>query len=186
MLVPAGQVDKLAGQIRGLRPSAGSSVIVAIDGRSGAGKTTLANELASRHACNVIHMDDIYPGWNGLAAATEILADDVLRPIAEHRPAGHRRWNWDADRPDGWADVPTAPIMIVEGCGSGSRKCAPFLSLVVWVDAPRDVRKARGIARDGETFRPHWERWARQEDALFAVERTHDRADIHINGISLT
>ena len=40
------------------------------------------------------------------------------------------------------------------------------------------MRFARGIARDGEAYRPHWERWARQEDALFAADRTRDRADV--------
>ena len=34
----------------------------------------------------------------------------------------------------------------------------------VWVEAPDAARKARALGRDGETFRPHWERWARQED----------------------
>jgi hypothetical protein len=40
----------------------------------------------------------------------------------------------------------------------------------------------RGIERDGETFRPHWRRWAAQEDEHFSVERTAARADIRIDG----
>jgi hypothetical protein len=46
------------------------------------------------------------------------------------------------------------------------------------VEADREVRFARGIARDGEAYRPHWERWARQEGSLFAADGTRDRADI--------
>jgi hypothetical protein len=71
---------------------------------------------------------------------------------------------------------------VVEGVGCGARACAPYLSLLVWVEAPRDVRFARGIARDGEAYRPHWERWARQEQALFAAEGTRERADVIIDG----
>jgi hypothetical protein len=54
--------------------------------------------------------------------------------------------------------------------------------VLLWVEAPRDVRFARGIERDGEAYRPLWERWALQEDALFAVERTRERADFRVDG----
>jgi len=54
------------------------------------------------------------------------------------------------------------------------------VAVSVWVDAARDVRLARGIARDGESYRPHWERWAAQEDALFAADGTRARADLVI------
>jgi hypothetical protein len=44
------------------------------------------------------------------------------------------------------------------------------------------VRFRRGIARDGETYRPHWERWAWQETAHFAAEATACRADVRVDG----
>ena len=34
--------------------------------------------------------------------------------------------------------------------------------------APDEVRYERAMGRDGDTFRPHWERWAAQEEALLA------------------
>ncbi len=79
-------------------------------------------------------------------------------------------------------DVPAAGALIVEGCGSGALAAAPYLSLLVWVDAPHDVRRARGIGRDGEIFRPYWELWAAQERELFAAERTAGRADVRVDG----
>lgn len=182
--VPAGEptdevLDDLAARIRTLPPKAGTSVVVAVDGPAGAGKTTLAGRLAERLGAPVVHMDDIYPGWDGLAEAAGAIAR-VLGDLAAGRPAGHRRWDWANDRYDTWQDVPAAPVLVVEGCGSASRAGAVHLSLIVWVDAPHDLRMARGIERDGEGFRPHWERWARQEDELFAAERTRERADVHV------
>ncbi|GAA4024330.1 hypothetical protein GCM10023063_00190 [Arthrobacter methylotrophus] len=60
-------------------------VIIAIDGRSGAGKTTLAVELAARlrmhHKVSLFHLEDIYPGWNGLAAGIERYVTTVLAPL---------------------------------------------------------------------------------------------------------
>ena len=64
-------------------------VIIAIDGRSGAGKTTLAIELAARlrehHKVSLFHLEDIYPGWNGLAAGIERYVSTVLAPLQPRR-----------------------------------------------------------------------------------------------------
>jgi hypothetical protein len=53
--------------------------------------------------------------------------------------------------------------------------------LLVWTEAPRAGRYRRGIERDGEAYRPHWERWAVQEDAYLAAEDPHARADVVID-----
>lgn len=177
----AALVADLAQRARDARPRAGRTTVVAIDGPAGAGKSTLAAQLAAALDAPVVHMDDIFPGWDGLAVAASAVADQVLKPLAAGEPARYRRWDWTEDRYADWADVPDAPILIIEGCGSGSTPGAPYLSLLVWVDAPHDLRMARGIERDGEAFRPHWERWARQENALFAAERTRERADVRLD-----
>ncbi|WP_199701021.1 uridine kinase family protein [Jiangella rhizosphaerae] len=183
--MPVLSYDALAGRIRGLAPRAGSTTVVAVDGPAGSGKTTLAARLASRlDDAPVVHMDDLYPGWDGLARAAAAVAAEVLEPLAAGRPARYRRWDWHADRWAGWVDVPPAPVLVVEGCGSGSTPGAPYLALLLWVEAPHDVRMARGFERDGDAFRPYWERWARQEAALFAAERTRERADVRIDTAS--
>ena len=87
----AGQTaaDSAAGTLYFMTPA---PVIIAIDGRSGAGKTTLAIELAARlrnhHKVSLFHLEDIYPGWNGLAAGIERYVSTVLAP-AEPRRTGH-------------------------------------------------------------------------------------------------
>ena len=49
----------------------------------------------------------------------------------------------------------------------------------ILVKAPDELRYRRAIDRDGETYRPHWERWAAQEEALFAAySPTYAQADI--------
>ncbi|MEO8283278.1 MAG: aminodeoxychorismate synthase component I, partial [Pseudarthrobacter sp.] len=73
-------------------------VIIAIDGRSGAGKTTLAIELAARlrnhHKVSLFHLEDIYPGWNGLAAGIERYVSTVLTPLSGGEPATWTSWDW--------------------------------------------------------------------------------------------
>ena len=74
-------------------------VIIAIDGRSGSGKTTLAIELAARlrehHKVSLFHLEDIYPGWNGLAAGIERYVTTVLSPLRRGENAEWVSWDWD-------------------------------------------------------------------------------------------
>ena len=177
-------LDDLAAHVYLRPPRAGSTRVLAIDGPGGSGKSTLAARLASVLNAPVVHMDDIYPGWDGLAAAAPLLRDWVLEPLARRRPVRFQRYDWSLGTYREWVDVPAADVLIVEGCGSGSRIVARYISLLLWVEAPREVRFARGIERDGEAYRPSWERWARQEDALFAAEHTRERADHRIDGTS--
>lgn len=166
--------------VRAAPPRAGTTRVVAVDGPSGSGKSTLTQRLSGPLAAPVVRMDDIYPGWDGLEEAVPRLLEWVLEPLAQGGTAGYRRYDWVAGRYAEWHDVPASDVVLVEGCGSGAQACAPRLSLLVWVDAAPAARLARGLARDGETYRPHWERWARQEAAHFAREGTRARADLRL------
>ncbi len=126
-----------------------------------------------RRVAHRVHLDDVYPGWDGLRAAADAVVTDVLGP-----PSGYRRWDWDADRPAGWTDVdPDAPL-VVEGCGALSRASAPLGTLRVWLEAEDTVRWDRAIGRDGAVFAREWARWAAQEDAFIAAEQPAALADV--------
>jgi len=150
---------------------------VLIDGRSGSGKTTLAARLRDswplRAVPRVIALEDFYPGWDGLEEASRIAVRGILEPHASSRLGMYRRWDWDRDAPGAGRFVqPTWPL-VVEGCGLLTPDSHPYADLSIWVDAPEPSRKRRALARDGEGYAPHWERWARQEEAHIA---RHDPA----------
>ncbi|GAA1959211.1 AAA family ATPase [Nocardioides panacihumi] len=156
----------------------GRGRLVCVDGPTGSGKTTLAAALAELAPdAVVVHTDEMLEGWDGLvglAAAVQAL----LEPLARDEVGTWRRWDWLAGA---WAEThalaPTG-LLVLEGVGSWSPYLAPWVTALVWTDAPRDLRMRRGIDRDGDTFAPYWAQWARDEDALFARDRTRDHADV--------
>jgi uridine kinase len=172
----------LARRVRLAPARAGDCRVVAVDGPSGAGKSTLADAIGAELRAQVVRVDDLIPGWGGLDAAAPIIVRDILEPLARGQDASFRRYDWDRQQYAEWRAVPRAAYLVVEGCASGSRIAAPYLALLVWVDAPLDLRFERGMARDGETFRPYWERWEEQSSALFAAEGTAERADVVVDG----
>lgn len=152
--------------------------VVAVDGPSGSGKTVLGAALARDLGAPLVQMDDLFAGWDGLAAAPGLLTEQVLEPLARGGRAAYRRWDWHQDD---WAEeveVPRTDLLVVEGCGSSVGPAAPHVDLAVWVEAPDEARMARGLARDGESYRPHWERWAAQESQVYAADGTRSRAHV--------
>jgi uridine kinase len=160
----------------------GSTKVVAVDGPSGAGKTDFAAALAAGlPGAQLLHMDDLYPGWDGLAQAVTDLYDQVLAPLARREQAAYRRWDWERGSYAGRHLLPATDLLIVEGVGSGANPGSRLESALIWVEANRDERFRRGIERDGESYRPHWRQWAAHEEALFALDGTRDHADLIID-----
>ena len=170
-------IDDLVARTLAAPARCGPTRLVCIDGPSGSGKTELATQLAvALDGVPLLHMDDLYPGWDGLAAGVATLRADVVAPLLAGRPARYRRWDWARDAYAEWHDLGTPPLLVVEGVGAGAVE--GVASLLVWVDAPEEVRYRRAMARDGATYAPLWTRWAAQERAHFAADRTRDRADV--------
>jgi uridine kinase len=164
-------------------PTCGATRLVCIDGPSGSGKSSLARRLSGPLGDPpLVQMDDLYPGWDGLGEAVPLLRDRIVTPLAAGMPARYRRYDWVVGAYAEEHDLGVPPLVLVEGVASGARAIARHATLLIWVEAPLDERFRRGIERDGESYRPHWERWARQEEAHFVAEATRSRADLRVDG----
>lgn len=137
--------------------------------------------MAGATGAPVVHMDDLYDGWSGLPGVAEQLAT-LLRPLAAGAPGHYRRYDWHARAFAETVEVPPAPLVVVEGVGSGALAIADLHTVLVWIEVPRDVRLRRGIERDGEHLREEWLAWQAAEEAHFLRDRTRDRADLVVDG----
>ena len=133
--------------------------VVTIDGYSGSGKSTLAAALARLvNGWQVLHLDDWYPGWDGLEAGADI-ARRIAADLRGGRASSYEAWDWENGTTGATIRVPLVPT-IIEGCGAIEAEA----DLVIWIADPgEDERRNRALARDGQTYAPHWQRWARQD-----------------------
>ncbi|MEO8907537.1 MAG: ATP-binding protein, partial [Microbacteriaceae bacterium] len=97
--------------------------IILIDGPAGAGKSLFADALVARwprrRAPALLRMDDLYPGWDGLAAGSLYLHSEVLAPLRLGAPAAWRGYDWASERrTEQRHPVDESRALIVEGCGT--------------------------------------------------------------------
>ena len=176
----ADHVTRIVALVDASEPRAGTTHLVCIDGPSGAGKTTLARDVADALSAPTVHMDDLYPGWDGLRAGTHRAYEWVVSPLLSGRPVRYRRWDWGADAYAEWVQVPASEVVVLEGCGSGALPAGGAASVLVWVEADEGVRRSRGLSRD-PGYAAFWDLWAIQERRLYEADRTWERADVLID-----
>ena len=148
--------------------------IVLIDGGSGSGKTTLAAALAPALAAQLVRLEDFYPGWEGLESASAAVCRDVLAPESP----GWRRWDWTTGSAAEWHPLDATLPLVIEGSGCLSRANRRRASFGIWVELDAPTRKRRALARDGESYLPHWDRWAAQERVFAHREHPRQLADL--------
>lgn len=166
-----------------IRAQPGAVRIVGIDGCGGAGKTTFADRLArALDAAPVIHTDDFSSHDEPLEWWPRMLVD-VIEPLLRGEPASYRPYDWVNRRfAEGLVTVDPCDVVLIEGVGAIRSAWRDELALRIWVDCPRELRLARGIARDGEELREFWVDWTRAEDAYVDAERPFDHADVVVDG----
>ena len=138
-----------------------------LDGPSGAGKTTLSAELEKHWNSDVklqiVHMDDLYPGWDGLFEGAQIVSR-MLEERSVGRNTQWQKYSWARATLTEWHSVDAHVPLLIEGCGAMPAGSQEHSQVRVWLDADTEVRRQRALSRTGENFAEHWSDW----DAQFA------------------
>lgn len=163
----------------------GAVGVLAIDGRSGSGKTTVAGRLAlAIGAGAVVHTDDI--AWHhSFFDWTELLVEYVLLPVGDGKAVDYRPDAWRERDREGSITVPAGvQWLIVEGVGAARRELAPYVDAVLWVQSDDAIARERGIARDGGDAAAiaFWDEWMAAEEPFLADHRPWERANLVLNG----
>lgn len=184
---PMGPVDLLA---RLLPPPGEHTPVVAIDGRGGAGKSTLAARLAELvPGAVVVHADDL--SWHEPFFDWAERLVDLLGWV---RAGGDVRFTppaWTERGRQGSIDIPSGtPLVIVEGTGAAQRAAHELIDSVVWVQSDLAECERRGIERDvaegvngdREQSVAFWHEWMGHELRFFADDKPWQRATLVVAG----
>ena len=161
---------------------ASNTPIILIDGRSCSGKSTLAKQLQNQlflegeSMPRIISMDDLYPGWDGLASGAEYLQRVILQPLLKGQTANWQEYDWENKQRNNWREFSGGTPLIIEGCGSITTFTASISDFAIWLEVPEDVRRLRWQERDGNRFDEYFELWSAQELDFMAIHKPKDLA----------
>ena len=168
-------------------------VLVAIDGRCGAGKSTLAAQLREQLPCRVFHMDDFFlrpeqriaarlaqPGEN---VDHERFLTEVLLPARRGEDVTYRPYLCARRSLDTPVAAPAAHLTIVEGAYACHPALWEYYDLRVFLTVDSEEQLRRIQARNGpERALQFRDRWIPLEEAYFAAFDVAARCDILLHG----
>jgi trehalose synthase len=168
--------------------------VVAVDGRSGSGKSSVAELLlAAVDDGAIVRTDDL--AWQqSFFDWVEPLVEGVLRPATEGQAVRYRPAAWVEQRRPGAVEVPAGVRwLIVEGVGAGRRELADHVDAVLWVQSDAVEAERRGIERDvaegvnGDRAQAtrFWHEWQAEELPFLAEQRPWERANAVVAGVGL-
>ena len=176
-------VDTLLAEIRRLPPPpAGRPLLIALDGRCAAGKSTLAAALQAETGCNVVSMDHFFlrpeqrtavrleePGGN---VDRERFREEVLLPLSAGKAVSYRPYNCHLQELDAPIRLDSAPLAVVEGAYSCHPALWDFYDLRVFLTVSPDEQLRRLRSRNGlEGAVAFQNRWIPLEEKYFAAFR---------------
>lgn len=165
------------------------AVIIAIDGRCGAGKTTLAACLKDLCICNVIPMDHFFlrpeqrtkerlllPGGN---VDYERVEEEVLIPLTKGEGVSYRPYSCKEQRLTEERQIHPAQITIIEGSYSCHPNLQSYYDLKIFLTVEEKEQLRRIEKRNGKDgLSVFVQKWIPLEETYFSVFNIRENSDI--------
>lgn len=190
-------VNKVVSKVKQLIKDHPTPLLVALDGRSGTGKSILAKLIAEKTHGGVVLSDDFYSGgnddkWEGYTPQAKVdevvdwkrMRTEVLEPLLAGKPAF---WHPLDFKPKvGWVgwkaetvSMKPAEVIILDGAYSARPELSDIVNLAVLVESPDEMRRRRLLLREGVEFMEKWHKlWDPAEDYYFTKIRPRNSFDL--------
>jgi uridine kinase len=187
--------DAIVAAIQRLLTDRRPPILVAIDGRSGTGKSTLASRVAARVGGTVVEGDDFYAGgadaeWELRSVEEKVrecidwrrLKTEALDPLLAGRSAAWHPFDFESGVGLAAHTISREPadVIILDGVYSARPELRDIVDLTVLVEVPDDLaRRHRLVGREGQTFMDSWHAlWDGAEDYYFTQIRPPSSFDL--------
>ena len=172
------------------------NVLVAIDGGSASGKTTLAVFLMELYHCNVFHMDDFFlqlhqrtierleePGGN---VDYERFYKEVLTPLKEGKEFTYSPYSCKTQTLENAIKVKPKQLNIIDGAYSMHPMFADTYDISVFIKIKSNQQKARILERNGaKMYKRFVNEWIPMENKYFTKMNIPEKCDFIFEGFSL-
>jgi ABC-type dipeptide/oligopeptide/nickel transport system ATPase component len=163
----------------------GRPALLAIDGRSSSGKSTLATRIASIVARSAaVHTDDI--AWHhSVLGWVDLLITGVIAPLGRGESVSFRPPAWEARGRPGSISAPAGlNLVVIEGVGAARRELSGLVDSSIWVQSDLDetIRRDRARIAAGEISANSYEAWMTEEVSFQENERSWERVAVIVSG----
>jgi uridine kinase len=183
-MAQASEFAKVLNRIQELVQSS-EQIIALIDGPAGAGKTTLAKKIAnSIDSVNVVHMDDLYLGWDN-PLNEELytrIKNQIIEPHLSKVEISHDVFDWHKNSFNSKKSFHPKKILVIEGVGSAAQAIRNFADLNIYIEVSAETGFDRVLDRDGIDISENLRKWQLMERIHFDRENTKRAADFLVNG----
>lgn len=164
-------------------------LVIAIDGRCGAGKTTLAQNLSQELSCSVIHLDHFFlrpqqrtPERLKQAGGNfdrERFLSEVIPFLRQNQPFSYRPFDCKTQTLSEPVMVKPDNLVIVEGFYCCHPSLFPFYDLTIFLDVCPQEQIRRITCRNGENMAQIFQtRWIPMEEAYFSAFSIQQKCDL--------
>ncbi len=163
--------------------------VISIDGKSAAGKTTLAVSLQKVLGADIIHMDDFFLPMElrtkerleeaGGNVHYERFMEEVLPFLSEKKPFSYRKFDCSTMEYGSEVKLGACPYRIVEGAYSAHPRFGDYADIKVFLDVKQETQTVRIMTRNGEEkLAIFLSKWIPMEEKYFAEFQIKERADM--------
>jgi uridine kinase len=159
--------------------------LLAIDGPAGAGKTTFAAkleaELSLKGTVKVIHMDDLYNGWdNALSNPLSEILDRISTAHIASRECVIKVFDWHIMQFDREEKIEPTDYLIIEGVGAAQQIVRETGATTYWLDIEPEIGLQRVLDRDGAHIERQMRQWQVDQDRHFARDETRENCEFKL------
>jgi len=192
---------KIVSEIQRLQSLRPGTVVVVIDGGSGAGKSALASLIENEVDIALIQIDDFFAAdipdsqWDHFSVEERLkyafnwqrLRKNAIEPLLTGDPARWYAFDFESGmRSDGTYGMQTIPVgrepadvILIDGAYSSSQELADLVNMTILVDVSVVDRHVRLAAREDENFLKRWHKlWDPVEEYYFTHVRPRNSFDL--------